>query len=31
MTTHTDWRDHNDRDAHQERLTAELSADTGTW
>ena len=30
-TTTTDWRDDNDRDAHQRRLTEELNADEGTW
>ena len=29
MTT-TDWRDHDDRDAHQDRLANELAADTDT-
>jgi hypothetical protein len=27
----TDWRDHNDRDAHQDRLATELAADGGAW
>lgn len=27
----TDWRDHEDRDTHQDRLARELAADTGTW
>ena len=32
MTTQTtDWRDFDDRDAHQDRLAAELAADDGTW
>lgn len=31
MTTTTDWRDHDDRDNHQDRLATELAADTGTW
>ena len=26
----TDWRDHNDRDAHQDRIAAELATDTST-
>ena len=30
-TSGTDWRDHDDRDNHQDRLTTELAADTGTW
>jgi hypothetical protein len=35
MTTQTttDWRDHDDRDAHQQRLADELAADhdDGAW
>jgi hypothetical protein len=32
MTTHTtDWCDFDDRDAHQDRLATELTADTGDW
>ncbi len=32
MTTQTtDWRDFNDRDAHQDRLATELAAEDGTW
>ena len=33
MTTQTttDWRDFDDRDAHQDRLATELAADHGTW
>jgi len=29
----TNWRDHNDRDAHQSRLAAELAAEQadGNW
>jgi hypothetical protein len=31
MTTHTtDWRDYDDRDAHQDRLATELTADSST-
>jgi hypothetical protein len=31
MTTQTtDWRDHDDRDAHQDRLATELADDTST-
>ena len=30
-TTDTDWRDFNDRDAHQDRLATELATDQGTW
>ena len=26
----TSWRDHDDRDAHQDRLATELAADTST-
>jgi len=26
----TDWRDFDDRDAHQDRLATELAAETGT-
>jgi hypothetical protein len=26
-----DWRDHNDRDEHQDRLTTELAADHDEW
>ena len=29
MTT-TDWRDFDDRDAHQDRLATELAADSST-
>lgn len=31
MTTDTTWRDHNDRDDHQDRLATELATDSGTW
>jgi hypothetical protein len=27
----TDWRDHNDRDDHQNRLAAELASDHDQW
>jgi hypothetical protein len=34
MDTTTDWRDHNDRDAHQDRIATELTteptSDTGS-
>ena len=30
MTT-TDWREYDDRDAHQDRLATELGADAGSW
>lgn len=31
MTTQTtDWREYDDRDAHQDRLATELAADTST-
>ena len=34
MTTHTtdiDWREFDDRDAHQDRIATELATDTGSW
>ena len=31
MNPATDWRDHNDRDAHQDRIATELAADDGSW
>ena len=31
QTTDTTWRDHDDRDAHQDRLATELAADAGAW
>ena len=30
-TSDTDWRTHDDRDDHQDRLATELAADTGSW
>lgn len=30
-TIDTDWRDYDDRDAHQDRLAAELAADGDEW
>jgi hypothetical protein len=30
-TSDITWRDFSDRDAHQDRLAAELMADTGDW
>lgn len=30
-TLDTDWRDHDDRDAHQDRLATELATDDGIW
>lgn len=30
-TTDTDWRDFDDRDAHQDRLATELAADHDEW
>jgi hypothetical protein len=32
-TDDTDWRDHDDRDAHQSRIAAELADEQagGTW
>lgn len=31
MNPTTDWRDHDDRDAHQDRIATELATDDGTW
>ena len=30
-TSDTDWRTHNDRDTHQDRLATELGNDHGDW
>lgn len=31
LTSTTNWREFTDHDAHNDRLAAELAADTGEW
>lgn len=31
MNPTTDWRDHDDRDAYQDRIATEMAADDGSW